>query len=447
MATKTSNRTTWERLPACLDPLIPAGRPDKPELVRVERPYSPLGALVRNLSRPDAFGLQRSLVHGPPGSGKSTELLAVAARLVNQHLVVRIDLLEHFANQRGDVAALDYLQAWEVLAIVGLAMHRFGEDVLGHTWTPEQSSALQHAIATPGNVEATTIDVGKLAKEIALVVAAATDAAGGAGAATLGLKSVAAVAGAISQTLPLGLPQRTELPDQDGAVQRLRAVVAGQLTSLFQAFDRRPLLIIDGLDRAGEATATRLFERSQVLAELPCHQIVCVPPSTRVRNVRGYEPMPICNVPVVDQANPPERASGVTFFWDLWAARCRAAGVPAELAPRAVIDTLGWASGGMSRVFLEMVEAAVGEAWDANAEGLTDAHAAAVVDKWRRRWEEGMTSTRREALHAVAAARDVDGSDLQAKLLDELCIVPFPNQSTWYYPHPLLTEPARAFHA
>ena len=442
----TNHRAEWERLPACLDPLIPAGRPDKPELVRVERPYSPLGVLVNNLRRPDAFGLQRALVHGPQGSGKSTELLAVAARLANVHLVVRIDLLEHFANQRGDVTALDYLQAWEVLAVVGLAMHRFGEEVLGHPWTPTQTGALQSAIAAPSGVVPATIDVGKLAKEIALVVAAATDAAGAVGTTTLALKSVAAVAGAVSQTLPLGLPHRPELPDQDGAVQRLRAVVADQLTTLFQTYDRRPLLIIDGLDRAGEATATRLFERSQVMAELPCHQLVCVPPSTRVRNVRGYDPMPICNVPVVDRERAPQPATGVDFFWNLWVARTKAAGVAAELAPREVIDTLGWASGGMSRVFLGMVGDAVAAAWDEDCAVLSDTHVATVIDKWRRRWEEGMTSTSHEALDAVAAAYNVDGSELQAKLLDELCIVPFPNQSVWYYPHPLLTEPARAYH-
>ena len=334
------------------------------------------------------------------------------------------------------------LRPWEVVALVGLAVHRFGEEHLGHPWTREETEGLRDALAAPAGVAATELDLGRLAREVALLVAGAS-AEGLLPGATGALKTLAALASSVSHKLPLGLPDRAGLPDQDPQVQGLKVAVARHLERLRSEYGRDVLLVVDGLDRGDRELAKRLFEDSQLLADLPCHLVICAPPTLRHRNVRGFEPRPICNIPVVDFDAAPEPGSGTGFFWELWVARTSAAGLASDLATRPDVERLGWASGGFVRTFLEMLQDTVEAAWDDDS-SLTSAHVEAVVDRWRRRWEEDVHLNWRTALEQIANSRILDGSDLHLELVEQRCAVAFPNESIWYYPHPLLTVRAVA---
>lgn len=429
-----TTRDQLKKLYPFLDPFIAAGDPRLPTVKRVERPYSPLDALVRDLKRPRE--LRKELLYGPPGSGKSTETLAMVGRTSHDHLSIFLDLRAHFEEQRGDAAAINHLQPWEVLAVIGLGLHRFGSEKLGYAWSREETAALAAALAGPSGKNAAELDVAGLAGEVSLLVLeGAADVLGGG--ATLALKALKAVAGSISASLPLGLPGRIRLPDQDSQVQELKHAVTRLLTTLYTHYNQRVLLVVDGLDRGNAEMAQRLFEDSQLLFDLPCNQLLCAPQSIRPRNVRGYWPRPICNLPVADHKDPMKEGSGADFFVALWAARARAASVPEALVRVPELRRLAWASGGFVREFLQMLLDTIDLAWD-DGTAVSETHVAAVVDVWRRRWETGLGTTKKEALRRVADQRNHDDSPLDRELLEQRCIVAFPNESEWYLPHPLL---------
>lgn len=430
------DRATWEKLHPWLDPLRPAGDPRDPTRVeRVERPYSPLDDMLEELRLP--FGLRKELLYGPPGSGKTTELLALLEPLSDKHLAVYLDLRAHFEDQRGDANALDHLQPWEVLGVVGLAVYRAAREHLGHTFPTKVESAFAEALAAPAGQPSTTLDVARISKEVALVVAAPADLAlPGAG---LALRSLAAVAAGISSALPMGLPGRSPIPDADDRIKNLKRAVDGLLDDVFTQYDRRRvLLVVDGLDRAGRETIARLFVTSQLLVELPCHQVWTAPLDLPTNNVRGVAPRGMHNLPVLDPADPSSPGPGVDFFRTMWTSRARAAGVSAEAISMRHLERLAWASGGLVREHLHMLQDTIERAWTDDSP-VTDAHIESVLGKWRERWVWGLGSASRDALRRVRERRIFDDtSDLDLRLLSEKCIVAYPNGSIWYWPHPLL---------
>jgi len=432
-------KSMWSLLHGALDPLVPAGDPSRPELVRVDRKYSPQTELKKLLALP--FGLHKALLAGASGSGKTTELLAVA-QAASEHLVLMVDLRAHFEEQRGDVAALDRLQPWEVLSVVGLAVLRYGEEHLGHHWTTSERDGLRMALAAPSGKDPAKVDLGGLVKEVALLVA---DAAVGSVARPVvqGLKLLAAASGSVSLSLPLGTRERPPLPDQNGEVQELLHAVTRLINRLYEEHGRRVLLIVDGIDRGRTDLARRLFEDSQLLADLPCHQVLAVPLGIRPRNLRGgYKPHFLLNVPVVDHDAPRDEArmgKGVAFFEELWRARARAVDVSSEVVPVEQIRRLGRASGGEVRRFLEMLQHVVEQAWLEDVRAASAPIVTEIVDQWRRRWESGLTSDDVTALRRVAEQRMISSAEVDQRLLDERCVVAFPNESVWYFPHPLLT--------
>lgn len=63
---------------------------------------------------------------------------------------------------------------------------------------------------------------------------------------------------------------------------------------------------------------------------------------------------------------------------------------------------------------------------------------AAEIDTWRRRWEADVNAATVDLLRRVFTARDLVGDEREPDLLDQRCIVAWPNDSVWYFPHPLL---------
>lgn len=424
-----SKREGWQQVFGAFDPLTPAGTEDRPELVRLERPYSPLEELAERLGFPE--GLVKALVVGAPGAGKSTELLALLQRRLNVRPVL-IDLHEHF-RQRGDAAAMDRLAPWEVLVVVALGLYRVGIERWGHTWSGERQRALRDAIARPTGLPA-EVDLAALASEVALL----------AGELVTGGRWVFTALRAAATSLSLKMPlaaSRAERPDpltdQDERVKALLHVVSGLLEDLREGLGERVLLAVDGVDRGPPELARRLFEESQTLAELPCHVVMTAPLGLRRRNLRGWTWHLLANVPVLERARPLEPSNGCVFFAELWSRRCRASKVDEALLAPDLVLRLGWASGGIVRVFCEMIQDVARRGWA--ADGPADgAMVDAVIDVWRRRWEDGITAADVKVLAAVAARGELQGHADEARLIDERCLVAWPNQSAWYHPHPLL---------
>jgi hypothetical protein len=415
-----------------LDPLTAAGAPSEHAVPRVERPYSPIGRLIKNLGFPT--GTERVLVYGASGNGTTTELLAAYAALHKQLCVIFIDVYAHM-HQRGAEVAVAHLQPWEVLAIVGLGLYRFGEEVLQVEWTDDETHALVEGLISPSGLTSATLDVRALAGEIALLLVESVSPAAG-----VVWKIKQALTTHLSgASLPLGRPERPVEDDQSPRVQRLQHVVNRLIGRINKKCGRPVLLILDGLDRGDRALAQRLFERSSLLARLPCHQLVAAPVSVSPHHTKVYSPSPIANVPVIQQHSPPmENPEGVAFFVRLWRSRAERAQVSPELIPESLLRRVGWASGGEVRLFLQMLQEVVKAAW---LEGgvLNGLLVEAVIDEYRRRWEWEVGTTKVKRLAETLHSRQHDDTEQFNDLLDARCVLAYPNETVWYYPHPLLT--------
>lgn len=419
-----------------LDPLTAAGAPfanGAPPLPRVARPHSPIGELIKKLRFP--AGNERVLVYGASGNGTTTELLAAYAALHKQLCVIFIDVYAHM-HQRGAEVAVKHLHPWEVLAIVGLGLYRYGADVLQIQWTEGDTQALVNGLISPSGLTAeTSLDVAALAGEIALLLVESVSPAAG-----VVLKMSEAVTKNLSgESLPLGRPARPVEDDQSPRVQRLQIIVNRLLVQINEKCRRPVLLILDGLDRGDRGLAQRLFEDSALIARLPCHQLVAAPASVSPHHVQVYKPSPIANVPVILQYDPPHANDEATaFFVELWRSRAARAGVPDTRVPEALVRELGWASGGEVRLFLQMMQELVKSSWIEDREPdkpLLDE----VIDVLRRRWESEIGSTKVARLAAIAQSRRHDDTKEFRDLLDARCVLAYPGDSVWYYPHPLLT--------
>lgn len=430
----------WLRVHHCFDPLVPAGDSEHRDMQRVERPYSPLGAINEALEFPAGF--RRELIVGAKGSGKTTELMALIGRARGFRPLL-VDVHGHFDNQRGDATALDRLQPWEVLVVIALAVYRYGPEVLGHTWSQDLSNQLAGAIGSltdtaVGTVADANVNLPGLATDIAITVV--EDLVPGS---RLAVRALKALGDNVSARLPLGTQNRraqAQLDEQDSSVKQLLDASNRMLTELNVEFHAPILLLVDGVDREKDgALSRRLFEESTLFARLLCHQVLTADVSLlRVRNVRGgWTPRFLGNVPVLAPESPLEPAARCDFFVELWNRRALDAEFSVDLMQPALVRRLAWASGGSIRDFSEMVRDIARLGWSQECPADL-AHIDQVVDEWRRRWEHGLNSAELTTLREVLQSRRLPGDEIDQRLLALRCIVAWPNETVWYFPHPLL---------
>ncbi|HVG58786.1 MAG TPA: hypothetical protein VNA24_09545 [Hyalangium sp.] len=437
-----SSRDLWRTLYERFDPELPA-----PSQWRARRPHSPAKKILETLDRP--FGTPRILLTGTVGTGKTTELLNIAEEREERELVVFLDLARHFAEVVKDPHALDRIHAWEVCFLAGLGLvARFKQRLqldldaemvkqLGKAW---QGLAEATGAPTP------QLDMGAFAKE-ALELGATLATTGleatGLG---LGLKAAKTMAAAVKAwTLPLGRSEKA-LPDQDRQVQELLGAV-NLLVGEVQSNHRKVLFVIDGLDRIRDVDrAKALFVESQLLSQLDCPVVVCGPFALRhdlaTAGVRGFKATALVNEPVLDHARPDRPGIGVEFFRELYAQRVKELGGQAQgLISQELLGELAYRSGGRARDFIRFIRSVAEVGWDRDALAATPDAVKQVLDEWRLRQETGLHKGHLELLEEVARDPEhrLPANELAYQLLHYQHLLPYPNESEWYYPHPLLT--------
>jgi hypothetical protein len=438
-----SRRDLWRNLYDRFDPELPA-----PLVWRAPRLHSPAKRMLETLNRP--FGTSRILLMGTVGTGKTTELLRVAEEREPRELVVFLDLERHFTNVVKDPNALYRIQAWEVCFLAGLALvarfkERLGLELdsamvtqLGKAW-----QSLAEATKTP---TAAQLDLGSFAKE-ALELGATLAETGVLGVETVfGLKAAKTVMSSLrTWTLPLGRSEKP-LPDQDRQVQELLNAV-NLLLGEVQSKHRKVLLVIDGLDRIRDLPrAKALFVESQLLSQLACPLVVCGPFALRhdpaTAGVRGFKTDVLVNEPVLDHDEPSKPGKGVEFFRELYVQRVKDLGPEAlELVGPQLLETLAYHSGGRARDFVRFIRSLTELAWDQDAQAATPELVEAVLDEWRLRQETGLHTGHIQLLQNVMKDPEhrLPPGELAEELLNYQHLLPYPNDSEWYYPHPLLT--------
>lgn len=428
----------WRELYDRFDPEEPATQAN-----RAQRPHSPVAAVARRLDK--QLAEDRVLLVGTRGNGKTTELLRLADERSAREFVVFLDLVRHFDEVVADLPALEKIRAWEVCFLAGVAVWRAAEEALGHRWPQERARQLTEAwqrardASRDGSHDeaGTKLDIAKLAQTMIIAASPA------AGAVDLGLKLLHSALGDVNAkwTLPIGSGARP-LPDQHGAMQALLACVNQIIADVQTDYHRRVLLVIDGLDRVDDEHVRSLFVDSQMLARFACPTVLCAPNlrhNMHAATLR-FRCEVLVNEPVLDHADPTREGPGIAFFRDVFAQRVRGLDLgpgPAD----ALLNRLAYCSGGQVRMFIKLVRGAAEAALLAEAPALTAEHVDAALREQRRLLEMGLHRGHTELLQQVAddPKHRLPDSDRVWDLLAKLRLLPYPNDSEWYYPHPLLS--------
>lgn len=445
-----SKRDTWKLLYERFDPEKPAV--DAHWWAR--RAYGPERVVRNALALP--FGTPHILLLGTTGTGKSTELLRMASERADQELIVLLDLHQHFAGTVGDAQALTRVEAWEVVFLAGLAIARAVDEMIPYPddlrhLLEDLGKAWERTAAKAGAPEA-KFDVFSLVKSMAVTASRALPAIAPelsaspdfAVAASGGLQVIAAAAGAMRWALPVGRSNQRVF-DQDLEPQKLLAAV-NAIVGYVQSKARRVLLVIDGLDRiASYERASSLFIESSMIAGIDCPMIVVGPFALRSHParaaLRGFDKTAVlANEPVLDKHAPASYGPGIEFFCELYRKRTDDIG-GAALLPKPLLERLAYYSGGRARDFVKLIRMLAEGGWMADADVADEALVDDVLNEARRLLEAGLDRGHLDVLEAVV--RDADHvlpEDERARdLLSYGQLLPYPNESEWYYPHPLLT--------
>jgi hypothetical protein len=385
------------------------------------------------------------------GAGKSTELLRLREACADKNFVLLLDLHRQFASVMNDGEAIQRVEAWEVIFLVGLAVLGAAREVLPYPIPPEHVSDLQQAWEQVANAtgapKGADIDLGKVASGMVAagsvlvpLLGLSAPAAIGAAAGAAAIKSVAE---SIRRMVPIGRSQST-LPDQDEAMQTLLGAV-NVLVGHVQHNHRRIVLLIDGLDRIrDEERALDLFLRSELLGQVACPTVVCAPFALRsapsAASIQRFDTFVLANEPVLDRAHPERHGPGVPFFADMYRLRTEDLGAAGALGPE-MLARLAYVSGGRARDFVRLVRGVAERAWTEDVTTATPAIVEEVIDEARRDRERGLDVGHMAVLRAVMEhpLRQLPSDALARKLLDWGHLLPYPNESEWYDPHPLLT--------
>jgi hypothetical protein len=441
----------WQQVHRIFDPM----RPAPADLRQPRERYNPLSeVIVPRLRLPVEH--EKLALAGGIGSGMSTELLATASAIQDGKLVILVDLWRHFEDTVVDPGALDHLQPAEQVGLLGLAVLRTGSDLLGHDWQGHQDALAAAITAVQGDPGAApggpTLDVVKLARGVAVFVGRAAGgltagpagAVAGSGVASAGLTLLDAVAGAGSWEWKIGLRGRKRSSDQDEPTRQILFAVNALLDDLRASSHREVVLLVDGLDRVqSAATFEDLFVESSLVADLRCQAVLTLHQglSQRFRaRLRGYRVFDFTHVPVV-LAGAPDTAdpAGLAFFRGLAARRFRHARVP-DLVPADQLDRLASSSGGRVRDLVHLVRELAVQAMLDGVDVAGAAQVDKVIDLFRRDRESGLNTGHITVLRGVRDDPDhrLPEGDLALDLLDRQLLLAYPNESTWYLPHPIL---------
>ena len=434
-------RTFWRTLYERFDPEDPVTDPSW----RAPREYSPAEDILEGLRR--GFGEKKYLLYGSVGTGKSTELLHIAEQRSAESLVVFVDLDRHFSTVIGDPDALLSVQAWEVILLIALGVLRATSEKLGHKWKREDTEPLRAAVAAfaSDSSGAAKFDIMQLASTVTVFVGGAV--AGPTGAVIgKGIELLGKAVGTGTWDLRLG--RRLRIDDQDERAGALLFAVRAILQKVSHDY-REITVLVDGLDRLEDVEAIEaLFVRSRLLSMLDVPTVMTGPIALSHRGIakriRGFDPRPLANIPVLGEADPARHGKGVPVCIDAYRRRTRDLDPTAARFAEAGLAKLAYYSGGVMREFAHLVRRVAEKCWDRSLDVADDDAIDAAIRVRRLLYEEGLDEKATALLRRVAKERSLPDDDSVPYLLRNWWLMPYPNRSVWWQPHPLLMISALA---
>lgn len=439
---QTREQEIWAKVYERFEPEKPADKP-----WRVERTYSPAKEIVRELARPMG-GHKRFMILGGLGSGKSTELMGIAEARSGSGPVVFLDLVEHFEQRLGDIAALDRVQPWEVVLLVGLGVFAAAEEHFGHKWDKPLRNNFEAAGRKFAEIEGNKgeFDLAKLASSVAVLAGGALTAATAGTAALVGAGLIAVGEVAKSFQFKIGIPGRKARSDQDQAVRQLLEAVNALIGDLQNRYATRLTVFIDGLDRVKKQAQTEaMFVDSSLLGSLGCDVVLTGPMALHWgslrKHVRRFTTKILTNAPVIDRDAPRSwepGGRGIDQCVEVFRRRTDDLG---DIVPEPLLRKLGYYSGGRMREFVRLIRELSGPAWDNRLVQVNEAIVDGALDSLREETEAGLTQKHLNVLRRLLENPDVLPDDgVVAEMLDLCLILPYPNESGWFFPHPLLLK-------
>lgn len=333
----------------------------------MQRPKSPLRALTVQL-RPEKDPV-RFLLIGHPASGKSTELVKLAAELEKQHghLVIRIDLEQNLNIQK--------VNPLETLFLIGVAVYKVAHEELGKARKPLPNRA--HLDALTKCLETTVrsyTDKKNYSVDIEQIIAGLVCASAGAVyAGPLGAAAGAAVAPKVAEVLAkmvrfsLGFDtevvrKRENAPVLEDMVQQINALIA----DVQEKAGTPVVLLVDGLDKPKEIDIVALnFEDTPALSDLACRVVYTAPVWIRyhprfagVRDRFSLQPFP--NIKLYDRHDWKKTdPAGYETLQSTVYKRLRSLSLtPAEILPESLLTRLIQGSAGVMRDLIRLVREA-----------------------------------------------------------------------------------------
>lgn len=433
----------WENIISAFQPLDRV-EADQQQLY-VERPDAVSKVIIKQLR------LHRKgkwIFCGSTGTGKSSELVHLAALAGEDYLVIALDLPASVNSPR-------LVQPFEVLVLIGAAAVRAADEVFGHKVPAVLVEAMVSAFRGVATGRAAEIDAAGLLRGVGLFAW---------GVATKDLPSAAegfaTAAGAIRRPSPpaartaLGGTTRTSLREGDPEVTALTNAVNGILDHLRSEFVRPPLVLVDGLDKVDDIdNIRRLFTETNLLAEVDAATVYAAPITLMVDTEwksagDRFRQMRLTNLLVVrpkwkpmTEALDARLSAGRAVARRVVEARLENLGfAPTDAIDGDALEELISGSGGLLRTLIRLMQGAIEEAYGRGSPRIELQDATAATAQLARELSASLNTRREDELKHVLNTGIPSGDRTSLELLIGSYVLPYDNGKLWWAPIPLVAR-------
>ncbi|MDP3278916.1 MAG: P-loop NTPase fold protein [Deltaproteobacteria bacterium] len=420
-----------------------------PELV-VARSYSPYDVIRRELRIPQMVQPPKILLSGLMGSGKSTELLKLA-RDLSDKFVVYMDIDRVLTKVFGDAEAINRIESWEIAFLLGIqtfanAQSSLGTEVVADDLLEDLEQAWKKATRTEDPAPLRLLPLAKALANGASVLMAVSAAPVAATVMTVGTQVAEAIA---TLGVKVGLKHGERLGAQSEEVTTmLRAV--NRVFNVIATKHKQVVVILDGLDRVqNDERIKTLFVESDLMAKLDAAVVLCAPFAPHghggVAAIRGFRVHRLLCEPVVDPKTISPtiiaNSTGINVLRNVYLTRAKSVGLNGGI-PDSLLDRLALNSGGRLRDFVKLLNEIASEAYHANVKVVDEDLVDRVLTAHRKNVEESLFKEDYELLGKIMLdpLHELLDRDRAAGLLRDQKLMVYPNESEWFFPHPMLSR-------
>ncbi|MBE9508112.1 MAG: hypothetical protein IMY86_08685 [Chloroflexi bacterium] len=404
----------------------------------VEREHSPLRKLAAQF-RPGR-AVQKTLLIGHRGSGKSSELLKLVSNIGDDFFTVWFDAnlnLDIFSANQVELLFLLGVAVYRVAEREGLAPDRDNFDLLVDCL---QTLVREHTQRIDFTLDATRLLTNVVCFGLPVIAGAVAGPA-----ISVGVAAMTALARELAQdafSLGLGRQEvaRLEVEPRTRDVARAVNLI---IADVEQKADKLVLMVVDGLDKLEPGPAHDIFINSQVLS-LPTCRVIYVTPITlyyspdfsQTRQQFAMAPFP--NVKLSHRFDPDTvYPAGLETMREVVRRRLRALGYePEKVIGEDALDLMARMSGGVMREMVSLMREAVVQAEITGKTRVTEPAARAAVYELRRQYAAGLRREHYRELEAFLESNVPSQSETCGDLLRNLYILSYVNDEHWYDVHP-----------